>query len=97
MAWDTTFLNPNIDVITMTYSYMRHYEDRVRRAGQHARPAPISTLWRGGMKPNIPVGPETGVSAGTLQAEREQQPGGQWEWVAHWKMDFKRPGRPTPL
>ena len=32
MAWDPGFLNPNIDAITMTYGYMRHYEDRVRRA-----------------------------------------------------------------
>src|SRR5262249_25650177 len=32
LAGDTAFINPNIDVITMTYGYMRHYEDRVRRA-----------------------------------------------------------------
>ena len=32
MAWDREFVNPNIDAITMTYGYMRHYEDRVRRA-----------------------------------------------------------------
>ena len=32
MAWDTGFVNPNIDAITMTYGYMRNYEDRVRRA-----------------------------------------------------------------
>ena len=25
MAWDPEFLNPNIDAITMTYGYMRHY------------------------------------------------------------------------
>src|SRR5262245_41384942 len=31
MAWDPLFINPNIDAITMTYSYMRTYEDRVRR------------------------------------------------------------------
>src|SRR4029079_16387499 len=24
MAWDETFINPNIDAITMTYGYMRH-------------------------------------------------------------------------
>jgi malate synthase len=30
MAWDPTFVNPNIDAITMTYGYMRDYEDRVR-------------------------------------------------------------------
>ncbi len=32
MAWDRTFINPNIESITMTYGYMRNYEDRVRRA-----------------------------------------------------------------
>ena len=32
MAWDEPFINPNIDAITMTYGYMRNYEDRVRRA-----------------------------------------------------------------
>ena len=31
-AWDPGFINPNIDAITMTYGYMRIYEDRVRRA-----------------------------------------------------------------
>src|SRR5437763_14224082 len=29
---DPAFVNPNIDAITMTYGYMRVYEDRVRRA-----------------------------------------------------------------
>src|SRR5205823_2028631 len=32
MAWEPGFMNPNIDAITMTYGYMRTYEDRVRRA-----------------------------------------------------------------
>ena len=32
MAWDASFINPNIDAILMTYGYMRNYEDRVRRA-----------------------------------------------------------------
>ena len=32
MAGDRSFVNPNIDAITMTYGYMRVYEDRVRRA-----------------------------------------------------------------
>src|SRR5688500_6781920 len=31
LAWDKDFVNPNIDAITMTYGYMRHYEVRVRR------------------------------------------------------------------
>src|SRR2546426_5579511 len=90
MAWDKEFLNPNIDIITMTYGYMRNYEDRVRRAcntpdrlGQYA-------LWQGGMEPNIPVGSETGVSNGMKRAvagaEREQREGASGKWVAHWKM-----------
>jgi len=32
MAWDQTFIHPNIEAIVMTYGYMRNYEDRVRRA-----------------------------------------------------------------
>ena len=32
MAGIPGFQNPNIDAITMTYGYMRNYEDRVRRA-----------------------------------------------------------------
>src|SRR2546426_7664226 len=90
MAWDKEFLNPNIDAITMTYGYMRIYEDRVRRAcntpdrqGQHA-------LWQGGMEPNIPVGSEAGVASGMKRAvagaEREQREGASGKWVAHWKM-----------
>jgi malate synthase len=90
MAWDASFINPNIDAITMTYGYMRVYEDRVRRAvntpdrnGRHA-------LWQGGMEPNIPVGSETGVEAGMKKAvagaEREQREGASGKWVAHWKM-----------
>src|SRR5437667_2756949 len=90
MAWDPEFINPNIDAITMTYGYMRNYEDRVRRAvntpdrnGQHA-------LWQGGMEPNIPVGSEAGVSNGMKRAvagaEREQREGASGKWVAHWKM-----------
>jgi malate synthase len=31
LAWDPAFLNPNIDAVTMTYGYMRAYEDRVRQ------------------------------------------------------------------
>ena len=90
LAWDRTFVNPNIDQITMTYGYMRLYEDRVRRAvntpdahGQYA-------LWQGGMEPNIPVGSEHGVAAGMKRAiagaEREQREGASGKWVAHWKM-----------
>jgi malate synthase len=90
MAWDGGFVNPNIDAITMTYGYMRHYEDRVRRAvatpdrlGRHA-------LWQGGMEPNIPVGSEAGVTSSMAKAvrgaEREQREGASGKWVAHWKM-----------
>jgi malate synthase len=90
MAWDPSFVNPNIDAITMTYGYMRQYEDRVRRAvntpdrnGQYA-------LWQGGMEPNIPVGSPEGVANGMKRAvagaEREQKAGASGKWVAHWKM-----------
>ncbi|MHC4989403.1 MAG: malate synthase [Planctomycetota bacterium] len=90
MAWDPTFVNPNIDAIVMTYGYMRNYEDRVRRAvntpdqiGQHA-------LWQGGMEPNIPVGSSEGVSSSMERAvagaRREQKAGASGKWVAHWKM-----------
>jgi malate synthase len=90
VAWDRDFVNPNIDAITMTYGYMRTYEDRVRRAvntpDRHGRFA----LWQGGMEPNIPVGSEAGVSAGMKRAvagaEREQREGASGKWVAHWKM-----------
>jgi malate synthase len=90
VAWDREFVNPNIDAVTMTYGYMRVYEDRVRRAcatpdegGRHA-------LWQGGMEPNIPVGSQAGVSSGMKRAvagaEREQREGASGKWVAHWKM-----------
>jgi malate synthase len=90
MAWDEGFVNPNIDAITMTYGYMRNYEDRVRRAvntpDRHGRYA----LWQGGMEPNIPVGSEAGVANGMARAvagaEREQREGASGKWVAHWKM-----------
>jgi malate synthase len=90
VAWDPSFVNPNIDAITMTYGYMRNYEDRVRRAvntpdrlGQYA-------LWQGGMEPNIPVGSAEGVAKAMQRAvaggEREQREGASGKWVAHWKM-----------
>jgi malate synthase len=90
MAWDQGFLNPNIDAITMTYGYMRHYEDRVRRAVNTPDRAGRYALWQGGMEPNIPVGSEAGVAAGMKRAvagaEREQREGASGKWVAHWKM-----------
>jgi len=90
MAWDREFVNPNIDAITMTYGYMRIYEDRVRRACLTPDKAGNKTLWQGGMEPNIPVGSEAGVTNGMKRAvagaEREQREGANGKWVAHWKM-----------
>jgi malate synthase len=90
LAWDPSFVNPNIDAITMTYGYMRHYEDRVRRAVNTADQAGRFALWQGGMEPNIPVGSASGVARGMERAvagaQREQQAGASGKWVAHWKM-----------
>lgn len=90
VAWDPDFINPNIDAITMTYGYMRVYEDRVRRACNTPDKLGQFALWQGGMEPNIPVGTEAGVSAGMKRAvagaEREQREGASGKWVAHWKM-----------
>ena len=90
MAWDAEFINPNIDAITMTYGYMRHYEDRVRRAANTPDRVGRCALWQGGMEPNIPVGSEAGVTSGMKRAvagaEREQREGASGKWVAHWKM-----------
>ena len=90
VAWDPSFINPNIDAITMTYGYMRNYEDRVRRAVNTPDRNGRFALWQGGMEPNIPVGSAEGVAAGmaraTAGAEREQREGACGKWVAHWKM-----------
>jgi len=90
MAWDPSFVNPNIDAITMTYGYMRNYEDRVRRAVNTPDERGQFALWQGGMEPNIPVGSEAGVANGMSRAvagaEREQREGASGKWVAHWKM-----------
>jgi len=90
MAWDPAFVNANIDAITMTYGYMRVYEDRVRRAVNTPDALGQFTLWQGGMEPNIPVGSAAGVEAGMKRAvaggEREQREGASGKWVAHWKM-----------
>ena len=90
LAWDPEFVNPNIDAITMTYGYMRNYEDRVRRAVNTPDELGHTVLWQGGMEPNIPVGSAAGVAAGMARAiagaEREQREGASGKWVAHWKM-----------
>ena len=90
MAWDRAFVNPNIDAITMTYGYMRHYEDRVRRAANTPDRLGQYALWQGGMEPNIPVGSDAGVRQSMKKAvagaEREWQEGASGKWVAHWKM-----------
>ncbi len=90
MAWHGDFVNPNIDAISMTYGYMRSYEDRVRRAVNTPDKDGGFALWQGGMEPNIPVGSAAGVASGMERAvagaRREQQAGASGKWVAHWKM-----------
>ena len=90
LAWDPEFINPNIDAITMTYGYMRNYEDRVRRAVNTPDLEGRCALWQGGMEPNIPVGSEAGVANSMAKAvaggQREQREGASGKWVAHWKM-----------
>jgi len=107
MAWDKTFVNPDIEFITMTYGYMRNYENRVRCAVNTPDMNGNFALWQGGMEPNIPVGSEEGVEASMKKAvagaEREQREGASGKWVAHWKMvNIVRPvwekiGQPNQL
>ena len=89
-SWDPAMINPNIDAITMTYGYMRFYEDRVRRAVNTPDRQGRFALWQGGMEPNIPVGSPAGVQASMARAVagagREQREGASGKWVAHWKM-----------
>ena len=90
MTWDESFIDPNIDAITMTYGYMRNYEDRVRRAVNTPDSRGGYALWQGGMEPNIPVGSAEGVRKAMARAvagaEREEREGASGKWVAHWKM-----------
>jgi malate synthase len=90
MAWHEDFINPDIEAITMTYGYMRNYENRVRCAVNTADINGNFALWQGGMEPNIPVGSAEGVAVSMKKAvagaEREQYEGASGKWVAHWKM-----------
>ena len=107
MAWDPGFIDPNIDAITMTYGYMRNYEDRVRRAVNTPDSRGRYALWQGGMEPNIPVGSPGGVKRAMERAvagaEREEREGASGKWVAHWKMVhivrpvWERVGAPNQL
>ncbi len=107
MAWDKSFINPDIEAITMTYGYMRYYENRVRCAVNTPDINGNFALWQGGMEPNIPVGSEEGVAVSMKKAgagaEREQREGASGKWVAHWKMvNIVRPvwekeGQPNQL
>ncbi len=87
---DPSFANPNIDAVGMTYSYMRAYEDRVRRAVNTPDRDGRFALWQGGMEAQIPVGSAVGVEAAMRKAlagaQREQREGASGKWVAHWKM-----------
>ncbi|HEX8038693.1 MAG TPA: malate synthase, partial [Chryseosolibacter sp.] len=90
MAWDKSFINPDIESVVMTYGYMRHYENRVRCAVNTPDVKGNFALWQGGMEPNIPVGSQEGIAASMKKAvagaEREQREGASGKWVAHWKM-----------
>ncbi|WP_425392695.1 malate synthase [Ekhidna sp.] len=90
MAGIPDFINPNIEAISMTYSYMAAYEDRVRKAVNTPDQNGNFALWQGGMEPNIPVGGEKGVASSMEKAlagaKREQVAGASGKWVAHWKM-----------
>lgn len=90
LAGESTFINPNIEAITMTYAYMAAYEDRVRRAVNIPDINGNKALWQGGMEPNIPVGSYKGVKQSMEKAlagaRREEEAGASGKWVAHWKM-----------
>ena len=93
MAWDPGFVNPDIEAIGMTYGYMRHYEDRMRRAVNIPDRNGRCALWQGGMEPNIPVGSEAGRRRRYAQGKgrrraraasgSERQVGGALEDGAH--------------
>jgi len=89
-VYNPDFANPDIEKITMTYGYMRNYEDRVRRAVNTPERNGRYSLWQGGMEANIPVGSEQGIANAMKRvlagSEREHQAGASGKWVAHWKM-----------
>ena len=107
LSWNEAFVNPNIDAVTMTYGYMRAYEDRVRRAVNTPDARGQCALWQCGMEPNIPVGSPAGIARSMEKAiagaEREQREGASGKWVAHWKMVhiirpvWERTGQPNQL
>jgi isocitrate lyase len=107
LSWDPAFINPNIEAITMTYGYMRNYEDRVRRAVNMPDINGNFALWQGGMEPNIPVGSKEGVASSMERAVagavREEKEGASGKWVAHWKMVhivrpvWEKVGKPNQL
>ena len=90
LGWDSSFVDPDIESIGMTFGYMRVYEDRVRRATNTPDSAGNFALWQGGMEPNIPVGSAKGIEDSMRRAlagaRREQGEGASGKWVAHWKM-----------
>ena len=91
MAWDPASSNPNIDAITMTYGYMRNYEDRVRRAvNTPDRDGPLRALAgrHGAQHPGRLArrASTSGMKRAVAGAEREQREGASGKWVAHWKM-----------
>jgi malate synthase len=90
LGWDSSFIDPDIESIGMTYGYMRVYEDRVRRATNTRDQRGRFALWQGGMEPNIPVGSAKGIEDSMRRAlegaKREQREGASGKWVAHWKM-----------
>ena len=75
----------------MTYGYMRNYEDRVRRAVQHAGPSSASSrCGRAGWSRTSPSDRKQAstrsMKRAVAGAEREQREGASGKWVAHWKM-----------
>jgi malate synthase len=80
---------PNIDAITMTYGYMRIYEDRVRRAVNTPDATGSTRCGRAAWSRTSRSAPKrrrTRHEARRAGGEREQREGASGKWVAHWKM-----------